>query len=76
MGKKYRWAVILNTWVLLSKKMGRSIVMSTIGSKPGGWNGGAQQEFNVIVTFRYGWRESFIGVLLGQFSYMAQNVGL
>jgi len=25
--------------------MGRSIVMSTIGSKPTGWNGGAQQEF-------------------------------
>ena len=34
--KKYRCAVILNTWVLLSKKMGRSIVMSTIESKSAG----------------------------------------
>jgi len=30
-------------------------------------NGGAQQEFYVIVTFRYGWRESFIGLLLVSF---------
>ena len=32
---------------------------------PAGWNGGAQQEFYVIVTFCYDWRESFIGLLLG-----------
>jgi len=43
-------------------------VRSTIGSKPAGGNGGAQQEFYVIVTFR-------IGLLLGQLCYMAQNVG-
>ena len=69
MDKKYRWAVILSTWVLLSKRMGRSIVMSTIGSMPADWNWGAQQEFYVIVTFRYGWRESFIGLLLRQLCY-------
>ena len=38
--------------------------VSIIGSKPAGWNGGAQHEFYVIVTFRYGWKESFIGLLL------------
>ena len=43
MNKKYPWAVILSTWVLLFKRMGRSIVMSTIGSKPAGWNGGANR---------------------------------
>ena len=61
--------VILSTWVLLSKRMGRSIVMSTIGSKPTGWDGGEQQEFYATVTFRYGWRESFIGLVLSQLCY-------
>ena len=40
--------------------------MSTIRSKSAGWNGGVQQEFYVIVTFCYDWRESFIRLLLGQ----------
>ena len=50
MVKKYRWAAILSTWVLLSKKMRISIMMSTIWSKSAGWKGGAQQEFYVIVN--------------------------
>ena len=39
------------------------------------WNGGAQQEFYVIVTFRYGWRESFIRLLLGQFVIWHKMLG-
>ena len=74
--QEIRWAIILSTLVLLSKRMGRSIVMSTIRSKSAGWNGGTQQEFYVIVTFRYGWRKSFIGLLLDQLCYMTQNVRL
>ena len=35
-GQEIPMVIILSTWVLLSKRMGRSIVMSTIRSKPAG----------------------------------------
>jgi len=31
----------------------------------GGWNRGVQQEFYATVTFRYGWKDSFIRLLVG-----------